>query len=91
MRPPILQEFSKLRVDTNRKTWTKATNYKSPYKPFLLLSILDLIGYGRIVRQQITTSQIGTILRSHVDLHPEEHRCIFVCTLLPEQDFHFPR
>ena len=36
-----LQEFSKLRTDKNRNKWTQATNFKSPYKPFLLLSILE--------------------------------------------------
>ena len=51
-----LQEFSKLRTDTNRNKWTEATNFKSPYKPFLLLSILDLIGYGSITKNFIEPS-----------------------------------
>lgn len=43
-----LAAFAKLRVDKNRKTWSRLTNYCSPYKPFLLLSILDHIDTGRI-------------------------------------------
>jgi hypothetical protein len=33
-----------------------STNFKSPYKPFLLLSILDLIGYGSITKNFIEPS-----------------------------------
>ena len=43
--------FSKLRTDVNRNTWTEATNYRSPYKPFLLLSVMDLIAYGSVTQK----------------------------------------
>ncbi len=43
-----LLAFKKLRTDSNRSTWTQATNYRSPYKPFLLLSVMDLIAHGSI-------------------------------------------
>lgn len=48
-----LQDFRRVRVDTNRKSWTEVTNFKSPYKPFLLLSVMDLIAYGSITRNFI--------------------------------------
>lgn len=40
--------FSRLRTDRNRKRWTAATTFCAPHKPFLLLSILDLIAEGKI-------------------------------------------
>lgn len=43
-----LAAFARLRIDKNKKSWSRLTNYGSPYKPFLLLSILDHITAGRI-------------------------------------------
>lgn len=40
--------FSKLRVDAVPGRYTEATNNRAPYKPFLLLSILDLIAQYEI-------------------------------------------
>lgn len=45
--------FSRLRIDKNRKRWTAATTFCAPHKPFLLLSILDLIAQGKITRNFI--------------------------------------
>lgn len=45
--------FSRLRTDKNRKRWTAATTFCAPHKPFLLLSILDLIAQGKITRNLI--------------------------------------
>jgi putative restriction endonuclease len=38
-----LKSFSRLRTDKNRKRWSALTTQKAPHKPFLLLSIMDLI------------------------------------------------
>jgi len=38
-----LKSFSRLRTDKNRKRWSALTTYQAPHKPFLLLSIMDLI------------------------------------------------
>jgi putative restriction endonuclease len=51
-----LQVFSKLRTDKNKKRWTVTTCYRAPHKPFLLLSILDQIASGTIVRNCIEPS-----------------------------------
>ena len=48
--------FSKLRKDMNRNTWTEARNYRSPYKPLLLLSVMDLIAYGSVTKNYIQSS-----------------------------------
>jgi putative restriction endonuclease len=70
-----LQEFSKLRVDTNRNKWTEGTNYKSPYKPFLLLSIFDLIGYGSITKNFIEPSfELTETFQGYIALLPPMNR-----------------
>ncbi|MCP3887686.1 MAG: HNH endonuclease [Desulfobulbaceae bacterium] len=51
-----LQSFAALRTDKNRKRWTGATCCRAPHKPFLLLSILDLIASGSITRNFIEPS-----------------------------------
>ena len=51
-----LRAFSKLRTDKNKKRWTVTTCYQAPHKPFLLLSILDLIASGTITRNFIEPS-----------------------------------
>jgi putative restriction endonuclease len=51
-----LTAFAKLRVDRNRKSWSRLTNYCSPYKPFLLLSLLDHMDTGRISKNFIEPS-----------------------------------
>jgi putative restriction endonuclease len=40
--------FSNLRSDTSRSRWTVATKFRAPHKPFLLLSVIDLIAQGII-------------------------------------------
>lgn len=42
-----------LRTDKNRKRWSETTIYQAPHKPFLLLSIFDLIASGSITRNFI--------------------------------------
>ncbi len=43
-----LKYFSKLHTDKNRKRWTAATCHQAPHKPFMLLSIMDLVAQGSI-------------------------------------------
>jgi len=51
-----LQAFRRLRVDTNRRSWTEVTKFKSPYKPFLLMSVMDMVADGSITRNFIEPS-----------------------------------
>ena len=55
-----LEAFGRIRVDTNRKSWAAETNHKSPYKPFLLMSVMDLIADGSISRNFIEPSIVLT-------------------------------
>lgn len=43
-----LNKFSKLRTDRNRNRYPANTNHCAPHKPFLLLSIIDLVAQGKI-------------------------------------------
>jgi putative restriction endonuclease len=51
-----LKSFSRLRTDKNRKRWSALTTHKAPHKPFLLLSIMDLIAQGAITENFIEPS-----------------------------------
>ena len=51
-----LKSFSRLRTDKNRKRWSALTTYQAPHKPFLLLSIMDLISQGLIAQNFIEPS-----------------------------------
>ncbi|MDH4207105.1 MAG: hypothetical protein OEV45_16415 [Desulfobacteraceae bacterium] len=44
------------RTDKNRKRWSALTSYQAPHKPFLLLSIMDLIAQGSITQNFIEPS-----------------------------------
>jgi putative restriction endonuclease len=43
-----VKPFAKLRSDISPSRWTAGTNQRAPHKPFLLLSVMDLIGQGLI-------------------------------------------
>jgi putative restriction endonuclease len=51
-----LKKISRLRTDKNRKRWSALTTHQAPHKPFLLLSIMDLIAQGMIIRNFIEPS-----------------------------------
>lgn len=51
-----LQSFSTLRCDKNKNRWSAVTCFQAPHKPFLLLSILDLIASGSISKRFIEPS-----------------------------------
>ena len=48
-----LKSFSRLRTDKNRKRWSALTTHQAPHKPFLLLSIMDLIAQRLITKNFI--------------------------------------
>jgi putative restriction endonuclease len=51
-----IKSFSRLRTDKNRKRWSVLTTFQAPHKPFLLLSIMDLIAQGLITQNFIEPS-----------------------------------
>jgi putative restriction endonuclease len=51
-----LKIFSRLRTYKDRKKWSGLTTYQTPHKPFLLLSIMDLIAQGAITHNLIKPS-----------------------------------
>ncbi len=51
-----LKSFSALRTDRSKARWSATTCHQAPYKPFLLLSILDLISAGSITKNFIEPS-----------------------------------
>lgn len=51
-----LKSFSRLRTDKNRKRWSALTTHQAPHKPFLLLSIMDLIVQKTITKNFIRPS-----------------------------------
>ena len=51
-----LKQISRLNTDRNRKNWTAATCHRAPHKPFLLLSIMDLIAQEQISENFIEPS-----------------------------------
>ena len=48
--------FGKLRTDKGRDRYPAITYHRAPHKPFLLLSIMDLIAQGRITQNLIEPS-----------------------------------
>jgi len=51
-----LQRFARLRTDTGRDQYPAITYHRAPHKPFLLLSIIDLLAQGRITENLIEPS-----------------------------------
>lgn len=51
-----IRKFSKLNTDAGRQRWSAATCHRAPHKPFLLLSIMDLIAQGQITENFIEPS-----------------------------------
>ena len=52
----FISKFSKLNTDRGRHRWSADTCHRAPHKPFLLLSIMDLIAQGQITRNFIEPS-----------------------------------
>jgi len=72
----FLNAFAKLRTDGSRKNWTSLTYNRSPYKPLLLLTVLDFIESGVIVRNFIEPSfELAQTFQSYCDvLLPSERK-----------------
>ena len=51
-----LKSFSRLRTYKDRKKWSALTTHQAPHKPFLLLTIMDLIAQGSITQNFIEPS-----------------------------------
>jgi len=51
-----LKKLSRLKTDKGRQRWSVATCHRAPHKPFLLLSIMDLIAQGQILENFIEPS-----------------------------------
>jgi len=51
-----LRMFWKLRTEEGRDRYPEFTCHRAPHKPFLLLSIIDLIAQGRITENLIEPS-----------------------------------
>ena len=50
------RRFARLRTNRNRKVWSEVTAYQAPYKPILLLCVLDLFDSGEISSNLIEIS-----------------------------------
>jgi len=51
-----LKVISRLRTYKDRKKWSALTAFQAPHKPFLFLSIMDLIAQGAITQNFIDPS-----------------------------------
>jgi putative restriction endonuclease len=51
-----IKAFAKLRTDKGRDRYPKVTLHRAPHKPFLLLSIMDLIAQGQITENFVEPS-----------------------------------
>ena len=51
-----LQMFARLRTDKGRNRYPATTYHRAPHKPFLLLSVMDLIAQGRMANNLIEPS-----------------------------------
>lgn len=48
--------FANLRTDRGRDRYPEITYHRAPHKPFLLLSVINLIAHGRITQNLIEPS-----------------------------------
>ena len=53
--PPF--SFPPIRQDSNRAVWPAETRGRAPYKPFLLLAMLDLMDAGRITENRVVPNE----------------------------------
>ena len=51
------KRFAGLRANRNRKVWSGVTAHQAPYKPLLLLCVLDLLDSGRISSNFVEISE----------------------------------
>jgi hypothetical protein len=65
-----LQMFAKLRTDKGRDRYPEITYHRAPHKPFLLISVMDLIAQGRITENLIEPSCAA---RRHIQYLLDDH------------------
>jgi putative restriction endonuclease len=72
-----LHAFSKLRVDVSPNRWPGETFHRAPHKPFLLLSVIDLIAQGEIQRNfiELNNELIDTFNLYWVKIMGKERNC----------------
>jgi len=63
-----LQMFGRLRTDRGRDRYPEITYHRAPHKPFLLLSIMDLVAWGRITENLIEPSWDLRDILYYIDL-----------------------
>jgi putative restriction endonuclease len=51
------KRFARLRTNRNRKVWSEVTAHQAPYKPLLLLCVLDLFDSGKISSNFVEISE----------------------------------
>lgn len=57
-----LDQFARLSVNKNRKSWTAVTTHRAPHKPLLLLAVLDLFEQGSLTANLIElTPELGEL------------------------------
>jgi len=52
----FIAKFSRLRTDKDRNRWSDLTGHQAPHKPFVLLSVMDLMAEGVITQNFIGPS-----------------------------------
>ncbi|MCL4870123.1 MAG: hypothetical protein KJ063_14250 [Anaerolineae bacterium] len=58
-----LDQFARLSVNKNRKSWTAVTTHRAPHKPLLLLAVLDLFEQGSLTVNLIELRpELGEVL-----------------------------
>ena len=63
------EQFSRLNLQKNSKQWPAETGHCAPYKPILLLAVIDLIAEGEITDNLIEiTPELGELFASYWSL-----------------------
>jgi putative restriction endonuclease len=64
-----IHQFSHLHTDKNPKRWTLTTHFRAPHKPFLLLSIFDLLAQGSLKTNFIEiTPELGDLFAKYWEI-----------------------
>lgn len=71
-----LTRFARLNTDRGRHRWSMLTCHRAPHKPFLLLSVMDLIAQGRIGGNFVEPSfeLVDTFNRYWAEIMPVESK-----------------
>lgn len=70
-----LRAFAQLQMEEDRTAWIEATNHRPPCKPFLLMSVMDLIAHGALNRDFIEpSSDLSEMFQGYLALLPPLYR-----------------